>query len=242
MSLKSHLPLALVALIAVVALVAPWLRPAPTAPGAIAVPRVVTLPGPVMGEAALAPAPTVVTETFVTYLDDLAQRFHAQQALDIFPIIAASEAGEVARGQYVPTLDDPISPGFTTPQLATRWMPPDELRLILQAAGWPEEELDKAYRVARCEAPATLSDGPFGWLDVLAVGPGYERGLFQLIPAWFNPEAAAAMGMARALFADFDLFDPLQNAIAALVLWNGNEAIGTGLGWTHWECHNQGLA
>lgn len=229
--------------IAITALVAGFVRGTPEPVTILQAPRVVSFPA-----ATPAPAPpdvsiaavdvvehVTVVETFASYLDDLDRRFEEQDALDIGPIIEASEAAERARGQYIPTLEDPISPAFSESQLAGRWLSPDELRLIMILAGWPEEELDQAYRVARCESPASLSGGPSGWLDVIAIGPGLERGVFQFIPAWFAPEAAAAAGLNRALFAEFDLFDPLQNAIAALVLWRNG-------GWAHWECFNQGRA
>lgn len=186
-----------------------------------------------VGATVVVEVPTVVqvTQTFGDFLDEQFAEANGPALLDM---VAAGEAGEAARRLYVPTLTDATF-GFTAQETAVRWVSPAEFELLLKVAGWPEEEWPQAYRVARCESPASLSDGPFGWLDILAVGPGFERGLFQIHPVWFAPEAAVAAGMNRALFEDFDLFDPFHNMLAALTLWRNG-------GWSHWECFNQGKA
>ncbi len=181
------------------------------------------------------PEVVVVTQTLDDFLD---AQFALAEASDVWARVEAGEVGEETRGQFIPTLENAISPGFTELQLATRYMSPEEFRFILELAGWPEEEWDQAYLVARCESPAGLSRRDIvGWLDLLGVGPGFERGLFQIHPMWFAPEAAKVAELNRVLFpeAEFDLWNPVHNAMAALTLWRNGR-------WAHWECFNQGLA
>ena len=176
----------------------------------------------------------VVRQSFEAYKDQLLQNWETQTG-DVSEILRVAEESEAAIGGYVPTFENPISPAFDLEDLSTRYISKDFFLVVMTKAGWAEPLLEQAWRISRCEARAEYSRGPVGFLDRLAIGPGFERGIFQIHAMYFNWDAARFAGMSRPLFLDFDLFDPLQNAIAALFLYEHG-------GWSHWECYNQGLA
>jgi hypothetical protein len=148
---------------------------------------------------------------------------------------AATAAASVERSDLIPTRESKVSPAFTEEQLVNRYADRATFDAVLRAVGWPEEQLDKAWAVARCEAPSEFTGvGPQGGVDGLAVGPGFELGWFQIHSIHWDAETAKFYGFVP-VFADFDLLNPLENALAALFLWENG-------GWGHWQCHNLGRA
>ena len=93
-------------------------------------------------------------------------------------------------------------PGPLTLQEATR---------TLRAAGWPDDRLSEALRVAGCES---------GWRPT-AVGTAGEVGLFQLHP--INAGRFEFHGVS------LDPSNPVHNAYIALRIWERD-------GWEPWSC------
>lgn len=86
-----------------------------------------------------------------------------------------------------------------------------ELVRILREAGWDEDSIVEALRVAGCES---------GW-DPRAIGGAGEQGLFQIHPVHFWRFRARGPGISA--------MDPVANARVALEIW-------TEEGWAPWTC------
>lgn len=124
-----------------------------------------------------------------------------------------------SHGGWVPCCTSPIppvvlaAPGPHQPTLPAAWpeqLTEGQMRLVLDAAGWPRGEWERALAVAWCESrwrPTAVGDG------------GASLGLWQLWRGWFG-----WAGESEALWAD-----PVVNARVALAVWRQH-------GWEEWAC------
>lgn len=101
----------------------------------------------------------------------------------------------------------PQEPSVTAASVASGPLTRDGMVGVLLAAGWPQEQVENALSVAKCES---------SWNPDVTGGAG-EWGLFQIHPVHV------------AKFSGRDPYDPVVNASVALRIWKDQS-------WGPWTC------
>ena len=169
-------------------------------------------------EQAAAPAPTI---------RDLLDARWDQRPVGEDELAVAAAAAAVEDPRYVPTFEDPISPGFDPEAIVNRYATRAVYDAVMLSVGWEARHLDQMWAIVQCESSGQYSGGPAGTIDGLAIGPGLEISWHQIHPLHFRPEGS--------VFQGFDLFNVFENSLAALWLFEHG-------GFGHWECYNLGRA
>ena len=165
-----------------------------------------------------APAPTI---------RDLLDVRWDQRPVGEDELAVAAAAAAVEDPRYVPTFEDPISPGFDPEAIVNRYATRAVYEAVMLSVGWEARHLDQMWAIVQCESSGQYSGGPAGTIDGLAIGPGLEISWHQIHPLHFRPEGS--------VFQGFDLFNVFENSLAALWLFDHG-------GFSHWECYNLGRA
>jgi hypothetical protein len=165
-----------------------------------------------------APAPTI---------RDLLDARWDQRPAGEDELAVAAAAAAVEDPDYVPTFENPISPGFDPEAIVNRYATRAVYEAVMLSVGWEARHLDQMWAIVQCESRGDYSGGPPNTVDGLAVGPGTELGWHQIHPLHWRPEGS--------VFEDFDLLNPFENSLAALWLFEHG-------GFGHWSCFTLGRA